>query len=494
MSKPGTESAAAPSEATPPEPGDAAPTLKILALKASFWTLGGNGAAQLLRLGSNLVLTRLLFPKAFGLMVVVNACVQGLQLFSDVGLRPSIVQHRRGDDQAFLDTAWTLQVVRGALLWIVSILVAWPVARFCEKPEATLLIPVVGLTALFSGFNSTKLLTCDRHLSLGRTTLITLGSSILGVLVMIVWALLAPSVWCLVGGGLMTSAARAVLSHVAIPGPGNRFRWEGEAGRDLITFGRWVFLSTLTTFLALQLDRLLFARMIPAELLGVYSVGLMISRLPPEVLGGLGSSVAMPAYSRLREREGGIARVYGRVRLLLLLLGGAGISFMILLGPAVIRVLYDQRYQAAGWILQLLAVGAWFQVLATTDGDALLALGQPKWIAACNVAKVVAMLVLLPVGFHFFGPAGALAGMSLAELPKYLVVAGRARRCGLPGWGVELGMTAAIAVCGAAALGLGPAGPERLGPWARLVLASACLALVWVPIARVSVRAGGLLT
>lgn len=492
MSKPGTESFAAPSEAPLPEAGEAAPTLKSLALKASVWTLGGNGAAQLIRLGSNLVLTRLLFPEAFGLMVIVNACVQGLQLFSDVGLRPSIVQHPRGDDPAFLDTAWTLQAVRGSLLWAVSLLVAWPIARFYQKPELLALIPVVGLTALLSGFNSTKLLTCDRHLSLGRTTLLTLGSSLLGVIVMIVWAFLSPSVWCLVGGGLVTTGARAVLSHAAIPGRGNRFRWEREAGRDLIAFGRWVFLSTLTTFLALQLDRLIFARMIPTTLLGVYSVGLMISRLPAEVLSSLGSSVAMPAYSRVREREGGIGRVYRRVRLLLLLLGGAGISCMILLGPAAIRVLYDNRYQSAGWILQFLAAGAWFQILATTDGDALLALGQPKWIAACNVAKVLAMLALLPTGFHYFGPAGALAGMSLAEIPKYLVVAARARRCGLPGWGVELGMTGAILLCGVAAFGLGPAAPDLLGPWVKLLLASACLAIVWTPIARVSFRVGSL--
>ena len=43
------------------------------AVNATLWIMGGYGASQVIRLVSTLVLTRLLFPEAYGIMAVVNA-------------------------------------------------------------------------------------------------------------------------------------------------------------------------------------------------------------------------------------------------------------------------------------------------------------------------------------------------------------------------------------------------------------------------------------
>ena len=65
-------------------------------LRGSVWTLLQYGGAQVLRLISNLVLWRLLTPDAFGLMALVGALMVGVNMFSDVGIGPSVIQHRRG--------------------------------------------------------------------------------------------------------------------------------------------------------------------------------------------------------------------------------------------------------------------------------------------------------------------------------------------------------------------------------------------------------------
>ena len=92
------------------------PELRQLAVRASIWTIGGLGTSQAIRLASNIVLTRLLFPEAFGLMAIVNVWIYGLQMMSDVGLGASIIQNKRGDEPAFLNTVWTMQVFRGFAL------------------------------------------------------------------------------------------------------------------------------------------------------------------------------------------------------------------------------------------------------------------------------------------------------------------------------------------------------------------------------------------
>ena len=87
--------------------------LKKVATQGAYWTIANYGLSQALRFGSNLILTRLLFPDLFGLMSLVNVIIMGLGLFSDIGVGTSIIRSKRGNDPDFLNSAWTMQVIRG---------------------------------------------------------------------------------------------------------------------------------------------------------------------------------------------------------------------------------------------------------------------------------------------------------------------------------------------------------------------------------------------
>src|SRR5437763_480806 len=99
-------------------------SLKRRVLTASSWTLVGFGASQAIRFGSNLFLTRLLAPDIFGVVAIAIIISIGLEMFSDLGLRPNIIQSKRGDDPDFLNTAWVVQILRGLVLWIGALLIA----------------------------------------------------------------------------------------------------------------------------------------------------------------------------------------------------------------------------------------------------------------------------------------------------------------------------------------------------------------------------------
>src|SRR5207248_4930218 len=230
---------------------------RLRALRASLWTTFGYGASQALRLVSSIVLTRLLFRETFGIMALVNAVLQGLLLFSDLGIGAMIVQSRRGQEPAFLDTAWTIQVMRGALLLLVALAIAWPTSRFYGEPQLLWLVPMVGLNALISGFTSTSYFTLSRSLHQRRLVLLDLAAQVISFVVIVAWALIHPSVWALMGGGTTLFVLKTVSSHVFLPGHRNLLRWDRDAAREVLRFGRWVLVSSLLTFCANRLDALL---------------------------------------------------------------------------------------------------------------------------------------------------------------------------------------------------------------------------------------------
>ena len=194
-------------------------SLRSLVARASLWSVGGMAASQLLRLASNLVLTRLLFPQAFGLLAIVTSFRVGLEMFSDVGVGPSIIREPRGEDPVFLNTAWTLQVIRGLVLWGGSILIAYPLALLYNEEQIVWIFPVTGVIVAIAGFRSTSWFVLSRRLELRKVELLQVCVQVVGATVMIVWALLHPTVWALVVGGaaLVTfrSTMRAWLSSIA---------------------------------------------------------------------------------------------------------------------------------------------------------------------------------------------------------------------------------------------------------------------------------------
>jgi O-antigen/teichoic acid export membrane protein len=388
--------------------------------RGTAWSLGAYAATQLLRLGSNMILWRLLVPDVFGLISLVWSVNTGLMMFSDVGIGPSIIQRKEGTDERYLNTAWTIQTMRGLALFAASVAVAYPVAAFYKEPELGPVLIVVGAQSILSGFNSTRLFTATRDISLGRVTIIELSMQIASLVGTIAYALVSPTVWAIVFGGVCGALLKLVLSHVILPGVKNRFCFDREHARNLISFGRWVFVSTLMTFAAMQSDRLIFGALVSMEQLGVYNIANVWAAIPHAVLGGIFGSVVFPALCRLNESGGDFGALYRSMRAPWMIFGGWLCCALLVGGPALIEALYDERAKDAEWIVQILACSTWFYLLENANGTALLAKGYPKYVAAGNACKFVGMVVLIPLGFERYGFLGAVGAYALAEVLRYV--------------------------------------------------------------------------
>lgn len=399
------------------------------ALRGSALTAGSYVIAQGLRLASNLILTRLLFPEAFGLMALVSVVLVGLQMFSDTGIGPAISRSPRGDEPAFLDTAWTVNVGRGVLLWLLTCALAWPLAAVWEAPELRQLLPVAGLTLLVAGFNPTRIDTATRHLLLGRLTALDLLAQVVGIAAMVALAAVWPSVWALVIGAVIGSAAKLALCWAGLPGPANRFRWEAAAARELIQFGKWIFLSTLCGFLLAQGDKAILGGYLSLDALGVYNIGYFLASFPALLAGAVVARVMIPLY-RARAEGRGEARL-NRARWALtagVLLALAVLAFA---GGPLVRLLYDDRYLAAGAIVTAVALAQMPGIVGMTYDQSALAAGDGRGYFALIAMRAAAQTLAFLAGAHWAGLGGALLGQGLAGVATLPLIARLARRHGV---------------------------------------------------------------
>lgn len=383
-------------------------------VRASLWTLAGHGAGQVLRLASSLILTRLLFREVFGLMALVNTLLQGLVMLSDLGIGPSIIQSKRGHEPAFVGTAWTFQVLRGAFLLVVSFAIAWPAARFYGEPELIYLVPAIGLNALIMGFNSTSFYTLNRRLEQSKLVLVDLVTQLVSLIVTVVWAVIHPSVWALVGGGMVNFLFKMVASHTILePERRDRFRWDPSAAQEIVRFGRWIFVSSILTFFAGRLDSLVLGRLLSMGDLGIYSIAANLARLPYDVMLSLAAAVMFPLLAEsFRRADGSLHKNMLRMRSLVLLPTVFASLVLALFGSQLVHLLYDARYHEAGLLVRILGAGAIGAAVSVSSGSALFAIGSSFLNMALEGVRVALLIGCMLLGNHFFGQRGLVIGVA----------------------------------------------------------------------------------
>ncbi|MGL4319822.1 MAG: oligosaccharide flippase family protein, partial [Paracoccaceae bacterium] len=401
------------------------------ALRGGALTAGSYAVAQAARLAANLILARLLFPEAFGVMALVTVFLVGLAMFSDIGIGPAISQSARGDDPDFLNTAWTVNVIRGALLWVLSCAVAWPLAQVYDAPQLAQLLPAAGLTLLIAGFNPTRIDTANRHLALGRVTALDLISQIIGIVAMVVLAYAMRSVWALVIGAVIGSVAKLALTWWLVPGPVNRFSWAPAAARALIHFGKWIFLSTACGFLLAQGDKAIFGVYLSLEELGLYNIGFFLASFPILLGGAVTGRILLPLY-RDHPPSASLANAAKMARL------RYGISFGLIAllailaigGIALVHLLYDDRYNAAGAVVVAVACVQMVGVIGMTYDQSALAAGNARGYFLVIAAKAAMQTVALVAGMQWGGLGGALLAQVLALIAAHGFIVALARKHG----------------------------------------------------------------
>lgn len=435
----------------------ALPTLTQRAFRAGGWSFAGFGLGQAMRLGGNLVMTRLLAPEMFGVIAIATMVTVTLAMLSDIGLQQNIVQSPRGDDPAFLDTAWIVQIARGGALWLAALLLSGALylanLRALLPPQSVYADPVLpaviaasALSAVIAGFSSTKIASAYRHFRQQRVVQIEVLSQFTALTAMVVLGITTRSIWALVAGGLVATLTATVLSHLWMEGTPNRFRHEKKALGELISFGKWIFISSAVGILAINGDRILLGGYVDAHTLGLYAIAILIVASIEGLLGRLFATVSLPALSEVaRTGPTRLRSAYYRMRtpadLLLLFLCG----LLFAAGHLAIDLLYDPRYADAGGMLQILALTL-FTARFGVAHQMYLALGIPRCLAIINTVRFAALFTLVPALWHYAGLQAAIWGIALHGLATLPFIFYFNAKLGLNDWRREFMVLAALPI------------------------------------------------
>ncbi len=432
-------------------------SLKGRIVRNASWVGVSYGSEMLLRFGSSLIVTRLLEPNVFGLIATVSIFLTIVIMLSDLGIRPIVLTHKRGDDPDFLSSVWVLQIFRGIILTLllVAMGLAWHIAQqrgwiavgsSYADPLLPGLLAFVGLCLLFGGFSSINEFRLARQLEQGAITRIEIVSKTATTIANIVLAFFLRSAWALAIPMVLGAIIRSALS-MRLPGPEMRFRVNWADLKEILGHSRWIAVTSLLTVITLSADKLIIGYVFGLTALGIYSIAFALFDAVQNLPLKFNSAVSISVLKALENHDREVFRTqYYRFRLPIDLYSIVfGLGFAVF-GQLMITLMYDPRYVSGGHYLQIFGIALLLLPFSVT-ANILIAAQRFKYTFFVTLLKGVSFFAGLAVCAYFRSLTGVVFVVGLQRLPEilvYLLAPGSGIPFSLKRDGVLLGLAALV--------------------------------------------------
>ena len=407
-------------------------SLKWKTIQSSIVVIGGDALQNITRLAGNLIMTRLLYPEAFGLMMIVALVQTALGMLSDAGVRDAFIVKSRGREVAFVNTAWVIMIVRGTGLLIITLLLAWPISLFYEQDILMWLIAINGFSPFIEGFSNPNRFIYERDIRQLQVVSVDLLSQSLMLIIGVSILYIYPSIWVLAFFSVVGAIIKCALSYKVFQGPLPKFQVDKDVFKEIYNIGKWIVLATALTFFANQGDRVLVSKLLTIEQLGVFSVAIVLAKVIETIASTAANKLLLPVYAAIDySGSGDLDRKARKIKF-----GFAGlfippVLFLCVFGGWLIEFMYDDRYINAGWMLQIMAAGSFFAAFTSSLSPVIIGKGNPKAHLYLYVVKVAIYFTVLLYANYYFGLLGIVVGIAIAPVFIYFVYSAYVMRYGI---------------------------------------------------------------
>lgn len=393
------------------------------AFSASAWSAAGSGASMVLRFISRLVLAKLLLNAApMGDIAIITVVMSGLEMISDLGINYGVVQHRKAGGQAYLGTAFSVQVMRGVVIWAIASALAQPMASMYHDQELMGLFLFAALGSLIRSFVNTNMYLFNREMDLRRPTLLGILSEVVGFAATVIWAYVSPTAWAIIGGSIVTTVVYAGGSHLVAPRL--RFAWDKKLAHEIAHFGSWMLVSSGTYFIASRGESLMLRGSVPDAEFGCFAFATMLVTTPVVAVTQLGSQVFFPMLAAsIREDATRARRQFRQGKWAFTAIALCFVWGGMFLGPPIISLMkLPPTFDGLYWMVPLLGIRAALDIFVSPTSSALFASGSSRYAAWSNVIRLIVLVAGLYLTVGRWGLHGAIWVLVGAPALSYLAV------------------------------------------------------------------------
>lgn len=400
-------------------------SLKARCAKGSISLTVGAFVSKLVAFASKIILAKLLVAEERGLMIIILPLVTFFETLTEIGIKQSVIQHKQGGTDAYLNMAWWIQSVRGILLYAAAFLISpvlcsiWVYGKVdsglgYSQTELLWMVRVAFLTILFNGLISPRSNILLKEFRFGRSVILVQGSAALSGVLTIVLAVIFRNVWAFVLGTISQYVFLCVLSYVMCPFRPKR-TYDAASFRSLLNFSRGMLGLPILTYLAFNMDVLIGSLYVSPAIIGMYGFALILARTPREILTRIFGPLLIPAYAEKQDDTQAICRgVIWITRAASLVVFPLTVYFIVC-RDSILTVLYKPEFKDIAVPFVLLSITYAILLQEFALGKVFFGLGIPGKHRMYVLIRAVLFGILIVPGVRLYGMNGVAAMLLISN-------------------------------------------------------------------------------
>ena len=388
-------------------------------IRSGIWSLGGNWFSRAIGIIKLIILARLLSPIDFGIVGLATLSVNVLNVFSETGVEAALIQKDK-IARAELDTAWTLAIARGLVLFTFLFLNAGWIASYFDNITLKPVLRAMSVTFLLAGFTNIGVIYFQKELNFKKKVILDSTADIAGAVSAVILALYIRNVWALVAGAITWVTVKCLASYWLHPYR-PRIRWDWPMAKSLLNFGKHIFWISVVTFIVTCGDDALVGKLMGVTLLGFYTMAYSIANIPVSSLAGIIGKISFPAYSLLEKEperlKAAFLQVFETVVIILLPVTG----LIMLLAQDFTLTCLGQKWLPMVPALRVLCLLGLFRGISNLFAPVQLAMNKPNIQSRIKTIELLVFIILVyPLAVRW-GLIGICWGVTLIYTISALV-------------------------------------------------------------------------
>lgn len=412
------------------------PDLYRRSIKGGYWVIALRVCMMVLGFAKSIIIANFFFLENLGIIAVAAMMMEVLSTFTQTGFDTALVQ-RKGTIHAYLNTAWTAGLVKGAALFLTLFLCA-PLLVLINVPEDKVEITVAVLRAmafcfLIRGVQNIGAIYFQKELEFGKVFVMTLASSLTDIVLSVVFIYVFRSIWGVIAARILSEAVHCAGSYILSPYR-PRFHFELAKARELWKFGKWIYGQTVLGYLLEMGDNFFVWFYLGLPQLALYKYAFNFANMPATHIDHVISAISFPAYSKIQDDIPRLREAYLKV-LKISVFFAVPVSFLIfILGPDFVKLFLKPDLHPMALALQILAVKGLMNATGSTRGPLFRAMGRPSITWHLQWIRLLIMAVTIYPLTKAWGIAGTAVSTFLLSLlikPFGFLIAHKMLKCSL---------------------------------------------------------------
>lgn len=365
-------------------------------LKGGVALTTGQIAAKAFGFGSNVIVARLLTPADFGVAAMLGVTISFLEMLSDLSIGTMVIQSDHGDEPLFIGSVQSIMAIRGIVLAVLLLLLAWPLSALFNAVDARWAFECLALYPLAKGLLNQDVTRFQRKMRFGPSIWSEVGSQAIAMGLAYPLAAWLHSYAALLWLLIIEAAAYTAITHLVAKQP-FQFSWNKRYIKSMFRFGWPLLISGVAIFVIFQGDaaligsapRIFKSAHYTKSDLGVYAVAFSLAQVPALMMTKVTASILLPALARVQHSDEQFNQFYRLgIEVLAVIAGISGIC-CILAGYTAIVLLYGMRYVGAAAFVGWLAAMQSVRLIRRAPTTAALARGDTHNSMICNLVRLV---------------------------------------------------------------------------------------------------------